>query len=310
MENSAKKPIFRDSFKALGTDINLTLILDNGEELEAAKKISEELRQFYKEKELVFSRFNPDSELSKLNRNLNQFQKASFDIINLAKSSLYFHKKTKGYFDPRILETLENIGYGKTFKDSDFIINKESKNPKSLTNKLDEDLKIRVNEIFLGNRVDFSGIAKGYITDQVSLLLKSKGRGNFLLNSGGDMFASGSDQFGEKWKISVEGIPEERFYFNIQNQAVATSGVTRRKWEKNGKRYHHLINPMNPRAFLFDLKSVTVIAKTTEEADVLAKTLFLMGKKEGLNFSSKEKIKSIFLDRGGNLFLSSNFSGQ
>lgn len=304
MENSAKKPIFRDSFRALGTDINLTLILDNDEEREAAKKISEELRQFYKEKELIFSRFDPDSELSKLNRNLNQFQKASFDIIDLAKSSLYFHKKTKGYFDPRIIETLENIGYNKNFRDSDFMISKESKNLKSLTNKLDEDLRIQVNEIFLRNRVDFSGIAKGYITDQASLFLKSKGWENFLLDSGGDMLASGSDQFGEEWKISIEGVSEENFSFDIKNQAVATSGITRRKWEKNGERCHHLINPMNPREFLFNLKSATVIAKTTEEADVLAKALFLMGKEEGLKFSSKEKIKSIFLDCRGNLFLS------
>lgn len=304
MKNSQRKPIFRDSFKALGTDITLALVLTSNEERESAAKISEELHRFYAGKEAIFSRFNPKSELSELNRNLNQFQKASSDIGNVSASSLYFYKKTGGYFDPRILEILENIGYDKNFKDLNFSTNKTNKNSRIAAVSLEEDLKIEENRIFLKERVDFSGIAKGYITDQAALFLKSKGWRNFLLDSGGDMFASGSDQFDEKWKISIEGIAEEIFSFDIQNQAVATSGVTRRKWEKNGERYHHLINPMNPCAFQFDLKSVTVLAETTEEADALAKALFLMGKKDGIEFSSREKIESIFLDCRGNSFLS------
>jgi thiamine biosynthesis lipoprotein len=152
--------------------------------------------------------------------------------------------------------------------------------------------------------MDFSGIAKGYITDRGVLFLRKRGWKNFLLDSGGDMFAVGTDQFREKWKIGLEGISEKQFFLDIQNQAVATSGVTRRKWEKNKKRYHHIINPKNPCEFSFDLRSVTVIEETTEKADVLAKVLFLMNKKEGLEFSRAKKIKSFFLDYRGNLYLS------
>ena len=47
--------------------------------------------------------------------------------------------------------------------------------------------------------------------------------------------------------------------------------------------------------FSFDLKSVTVIARTTQEADAMAKVLFLMGLKKGIQFANRNKIKSIFL---------------
>ena len=303
MQKNKENYIFETSFKSLGTDIFLKIIFDIEKNKIKCQEDSEALKNFYVEKEKIFSRFDLESELSVVNINLKKSKKVSKDFFRLCKDSLHFCKITNGYFDPRIIGILEKIGYSEDFKNSDFSKKEIKNNIKFFSKKLEDDLILKEDEIFLNERIDFSGIAKGYITDQAVLFLKEKGWKNFLIDSGGDMFASGVDEFGSKWKISIEGMPEEKFSFDIQNEAVATSGITRRKWEIDSKRFHHLVNPKNFDKFNFDLKSVTVVAENTEEADVWAKVLFLMGKKEGLEFSRKNNIKSFFLDLRGNLWL-------
>ena len=55
--------------------------------------------------------------------------------------------------------------------------------------------------------------------------------------------------------------------------------------------------------FPMKLRTVSVIAKNTENADGRAKTLVLMGKEKGLEFAKKNKIAAIFLDYKGNIFI-------
>jgi FAD:protein FMN transferase len=165
-------------------------------------------------------------------------------------------------------------------------------------------LKIKKNKVLFNRRMDFSGIAKGYITDKAAEFLKNRGFQNFLIDSGGDMNASGTDEDKNPWSISIEGIDENKLNFNLSGKGIATSGITRKKWEKNGQKFHHLINPKNPQEFLFDLKTVTVVSENTERSDVWAKVLFLMGKEKGLKYSDENNIASAFLDYRGSMYLS------
>jgi FAD:protein FMN transferase len=293
--------LIKKNFKALGTEIGIWIVCD--EEKDSSKELKK-LEEYYLEKEKILSRFNPDSELSVLNKNPGKFQKASEDILYLSQKSLEYFELSRGFFDPRILEILEKIGYKNDFYSSDFNKEKSESNLAKEYSNLKEDLKIKENEVFFGRKMDFSGIAKGYITDKASEILRNKGYENFLLDSGGDMFASGKNEEGMDWEIALEGFPEDKFSLKIPNEGIATSGIARRKWENNGKKFHHLINPKNPENFSFELKSATVIESNTEKADAFAKTLFLMGKEKGLEFAERNNIAGIFLDYRGNIFIS------
>lgn len=293
-------------FRSLGTDISVQIIGKN-----ISPDIETGIRYFYKKKEEIFSRFDPESELVFLNKHAGRYNSASSDIIELAGRCLDYYKKTDGYFDPRIIKILENIGYNKDFKSL-------SSGPLSnldvglINHNLEDDLKIDGEKVYFGCRMDFSGIAKGYIIDKAADFLKKKGYKNFLIDSGGDIITSGKDENGENWKISVEGVHEEKILLELNEKypAVATSGITRRKWERGEKRFHHLINPKNPQEYKFDLKTVTVIGRTCEEVDVWAKVLFLMGKKKGLEFSNQNDVKCIFLDYRCNVYLSKNIKNN
>ncbi|MFA6047561.1 MAG: FAD:protein FMN transferase [Parcubacteria group bacterium] len=290
------------NFKALGTDISIQIISDN-----ISNGLEEEIKNFYCEKEKTFSRFDKNSKLSTLNNNLGKYNTASSDIIEVAGKCLEYNKDTDGYFDPRIIEVLESIGYDKDFrKINSEEIKKESLDIKCLSDDLGSDLKIDGDKIYFRCRMDFSGIAKGYITDKLANYLQERGYTNFLIDSGGDIRISGKDENGENWKISLEGVAEEKILLELNNNfpAIATSGITRRKWENESGKFHHLINPKSPGEFNFNLKSATVVARTCEEADIWEKVLYLMGKENGIQFSEEKNIKSLFLDYKGNIQVS------
>lgn len=300
--------VLESEFRAIGTDIYIQIVIDNIKDKEIALKDIETIKNFYKKKEKILSRFDPGSELFKLNNHLNKFIGASEDILYLAKKSLEYYKKTDGLFDPRILELLESVGYKKDFKKNIFDEKNIPKNKNIGKNSLDDDLEISGNEIMFRRKMDFSGIAKGYITDKAAEILKEGEWRNFLIDSGGDMYASGLNRDGESWKISLEDSAEpKKSIIGISDQGIATSGVTRKKWKIGKEKFHHLINPKNPNDFNFDVKSVTVVSNNAEKADVVAKTLFLMGPKKGIIFSNENEIESVFLLKDNNLIFSKYF---
>jgi thiamine biosynthesis lipoprotein ApbE len=64
--------------------------------------------------------------------------------------------------------------------------------------------------------------------------------------------------------------------------------------------FHHLVNPIEPGKYSFDLKSVSVVAASAEEADVTAKILFLMGRADGWKYAREKNRAALFLDSRGN----------
>jgi thiamine biosynthesis lipoprotein len=300
-----KFELVEKKFKALGTDIYLQLVSEDVL-MEKAKKDLVGAENFYLTAEKIFSRFDEGSELSHFNANLGKFWETSPHFLSVAEKILDYHSISRGLFDPRVIEVLEQVGYEKDFKRMElFVPDLPGKNIQRESHiDLDKDLIIQGEEVKFNQRMDFAGIAKGYITDTAGEMLKKSGWKNFLLDSGGDMLASGKDQEGDDWRIDIEGIPEEKILLILKDEAIATSGIGKRKWQRGGKRFHHLINPKYPDNFSFDLQSVTVISKTVTEADFWAKVLFLSGKEDGKKLTSKKNLKSIFLDYRGNAWVS------
>jgi|GEM_PF-309210 len=306
--------VVRSQFEKLGTDIDIRIIADDVAEKKAAEKDLLEIERLYAHFTNIFSRFDPTSELSKLNSQLGKYSTASFDMLEVVALCLDYYAKTDGLYDPRILDVLEKVGYADDFKDGvrKFRAGSVVENDHFSKRSLAEDLKIvprislgqKNDTVFFGTRMDFSGIAKGYITDKVVEFLKKRQWKNFLVDSGGDMFMRGVDEDGKLWTVNVEGIDEKKLIFTLDDKAVATSGIGRRKWEIEGQRMHHIINPRKPQEFCFDLKSVSIIAESTTAADVWAKTIFLMGREGGMLYAREHDIAAVILDCRGSAWIS------
>lgn len=280
----------------MGTEAYVEIVHQKGETKKATVSLTRAIDICF-EKIKIFSRFDPESELSKLNQHLKTFRDASPDMLSIALHSLAYHKESGGLFDPRILPILENIGYRSDFSLQNFFSPSPTRLFLQQHSSLKHDLKIWGEMIQFDVPMDFSGIAKGYILDIMAQRLARDGWNDFLVDAGGDMVVNGKNRKGSNWHIDIENIPEGELLIKVSGKAIATSGITRRQWESpDGKRYHHLIHPKHPYSFSFDLLSVTAISTSAERADFLAKTLFLMGVKEGLACAEKHSIPAIFVE--------------
>lgn len=282
----------------MGTEAYLEIVHRKGESRKANASIKKAVTLCF-EKIKIFSRFDPESELSIFNRNLGVFRDASPDMLTIALHALSYHKESDGLFDPRILSILEDIGYRNDFSSRDTSQNAPPKFFPTSIAPLRRDLILWGEAIQFKVKMDFSGIAKGYILDTMAKHLENDGWKNFLVDSGGDMVVRGTNRKGKPWQIDIENIPNNSLLLEISNKGIATSGITRRQWvSTGGQRFHHLIHPKRPDTFAFDLLSVTAVSASAERADFLAKTLFLMGKKRGLSCAKKYSIPAIFVEDG------------
>jgi thiamine biosynthesis lipoprotein len=306
---SANRDLIQVEFRAMGTDIFAEIIILSAADKERSKKSTEKIKEIFKENENIFSRFSGDSELSKINANLGREVKVSEKMIEILEYCLKFNKLSGGYFDPRIIENLEKIGYDKDFFPAG-LDDKEGRKIK--TDKIKGDLRGDLiinkekNTVLAKKRIDTTGIAKGYTVGEVAFFLKREGWENFIVDAGGDMYAAGKNSENEKWKIIIEGLSEERPRIELRDEGVATSGVNRKSWTIGEKKFHHLINSKDPENYSFAIKTVTVISEKTIKADCWAKVLFLMGKEKGLQFADDNKIKALFLDWQGSACYSKN----
>jgi thiamine biosynthesis lipoprotein len=78
----------------------------------------------------------------------------------------------------------------------------------------------------------------------------------------------------------------------------------RRRWTTQAGAAHHIIDPVTRRPAETGLASVTVIAPTSADAEVLAKVLFLLGLREGWrHVEDLPQVGAVFvLDDGSDLW--------
>lgn len=288
-------------FRALGTDVQIKIVVEGNDKV--ARQDAEIAKDIFFEQQKVFNRFDSESEISRLNRGLGRWEDASPDMLRLASRILHFNEISGGLFDPRVIDILEQIGYDKDFRKKDFSKMKQPPNFSASKCGLSNDLRIREGKIFFSCRMDFSGVAKGYIVDRAAECLKDRGWKNFLVDAGGDMRIFGGSGKESTWHIAIEGVPEDKLMLELSDRGIATSGITRKKWTIDGKKFHHLVNPRSPNEFSYDLRTVSVIERSAEEADGRAKTLVLMGREKGFEFATENKIAAIFLDRRGDAYV-------
>lgn len=295
---------FSKKFKGMGTDISVDIITDQESKDKAIKSI-EKAENIFLGYEKKFSRFNKKSELFSLNCHLNQSMNISPEMQEILQACLKYYHDSDGYFDPRIIENLENIGYTSDFHSSNFNSDQEIKKMHhALERNLNDDLIVNSSDasVLLHKRIDVSGLAKGYAVDKVKKYLLNCGWDNFIIDAGGDMYAQGYGTSGFGWLIDIENISENLITLKLINESIATSGRTRRYWQKGNKKFHHLVNPKKPDDFSFALQTVTVIADSTIKADAWAKILFLMGLDRGLKYANMNDIKVLFLDNQNDFY--------
>jgi thiamine biosynthesis lipoprotein len=158
-----------------------------------------------------------------------------------------------------------------------------------------------------GVRIDLGGFAKGLAVDDGAAILQSRGIRNAIVTAGGDSHVLG-DRRGRPWTI---GIRDPRnagamvAVLPLEDVALSTSGDYERYFERDGVRYHHLIDPATGRS-PSGVRSVTVVAPDGLTSEALSKSVFVMGVDRGLRLvESLQGVDAVVVDADGALHYSS-----
>ena len=133
--------------------------------------------------------------------------------------------------------------------------------------------------------LDCSAIAKGFGTDMVADMLRSKGICDFMVEVGGEIVVSGQNPKGKLWNIGISKPVDDSLSVNNELQtvipvtdiAMATSGNYRNFYVKDGRKYAHTIDPHTCTPVSHSLLSATVFASDCATADALATSMMVMG---------------------------------
>lgn len=140
-----------------------------------------------------------------------------------------------------------------------------------------------------GFEIDLGGICKEYAVDRSAMLLAAQTDVSFLINYGGDLYASKPRRSSQGWIIGVERPGQSTRHADINQPSAAadnfelcrgggaTSGDARRFLLKDGIRYSHILNPLTGWPVRNAPRSVTVVANTCTEAGILSTLAMLQG---------------------------------
>ena len=130
-----------------------------------------------------------------------------------------------------------------------------------------------------GSGMDLGSVGKGYAADLLAAQLRAAGVESALLNLGGNVQAVGAKPNGEDWRVAIRDPGGEAYAATVavRDRAVVTSGGYERCFERDGVRYHHILDPKTGAPARSGLTSVTVICESGLLADALSTALFVMG---------------------------------
>ncbi len=111
--------------------------------------------------------------------------------------------------------------------------------------------------------------------------------GPALVDAGGDIAVSGLQADGTPWPVAVADplrLQDRLELLGLGSCGVATSGTDYRRWLKDGKWKHHIIDPRTGESAETDLVSVTAIGPDVLQAEAAAKTVLILGSRAGLEW--------------------------
>lgn len=237
------------------------------------------------------------------------FVKVSPDTFYVLKIGKYYSEKSLGAFDITIgpLVKLWGIGTDHAKVPSQQEINEK----KALVNYKNLILDENDNKVMLtqpGMSLDLGGIAKGYSADEAARILKEKGVNHAIINLGGNVLAINNNINGNKWRIGIQdpfkATGEDMGSVEVTNKTIVTSGIYERYLEKNGKRYHHILNPFTGYPMNNNLASVTLVTDASINADAMTKNVFYLGVDKGMKYVKTIKgLDAIFITKSKEIYI-------
>ncbi|MEG6611542.1 FAD:protein FMN transferase [Pseudoclostridium thermosuccinogenes] len=277
-----------------------------------AQKAADEVMEKIAELEAMMTIKDADkqSEIDKLNDMAGVGEvKLSRDSISVLGKAIEYAELSEGAFDVTIGPLANAWGI---FTDNPRVPSKDEIDKlKSLVNYRDISINNADSSAYLarkGQIVDLGGIAKGYAGDVAVEILKAKGVKSALINLGGNVVALGSKPDGNPWSIGIQNprAPTGEYIgiVKVRDKAVVSSGDYERFFEKDGVRYHHILDPRTGYPADSGLIATTIVADSSTDADALSTSVFVLGLEKGMQLVERlDGVDAIFITEDKKVYI-------
>jgi FAD:protein FMN transferase len=251
----------------------------------------------------ALSRFDPDSELSRLNRDRRSAVPASPLLRRVVAAALTAGLRSGGLVDATLVDEIETAGYAESRSFEDGSTEPEvappahpaAASPRAGWCLLAVDERTGTVTRPPGLRLDPGGIAKGLMADLVGESLADFA--SFAVDCCGDLRIGGTDRRARAVLVDDPAGGEPLHELRIADGAVATSGITRRAWTgTDGRPAHQIIDPGSGLPAFTGVVQATAVAPTGLLAETLAKSALLVGPERA---ASKLPFGGVIVEEGG-----------
>src|SRR4051812_43649993 len=269
-------PRYQLRVPTMGTQAHLMSVHGEPELLEEARERLADLHA-------KWTRFEPDSEVSRINAAAGTPVTVSPETVLLVGLAVRAWARTGGRFDPSVLPALVAAGYDRDFSSLDASVTGQPGVPARGCDGVVVDTEHLSVMVPPGVALDFGGIAKGLAADLLVADLLDGGAIGACVNLGGDLRAAGVSPQRGGWLVGVDH-PEDQGLagcLRISEGAVATTSRMKRTWGPTSSHLHHVIDPTTGWPARTTVQSVTVVSDEGWYAEALAKAAFLAGPEAG-----------------------------
>ena len=241
-----------------------------------------QIEAMFDERDRVFSRFRPDSELNRVNSAEGRAVRLSPLFASALQAALEAAEATDGLVDPTLGAAIESVGYTCDFAQLE--PDPRPVGPAAVGSW--RSLQLAGPLLFRSRsaKLDLNGVVKALAVDGALELLDGDG----FVSAGGDLAVRGEVD------VALPGGGAVR----LARGALATSGSSARTWLRGGRVQHHLIDSRTGSPAESPWEQVTVCGATCLTADVAAKAAFLLGD-AGPDWLDERDLPGRFLTHSG-----------
>ncbi len=290
----------------MGTLVTVTAI---GSDTHAGHRAVQAAFDEIKRLEQLLSTWRPDSELSQVNTEAGrQPVKVSRETFEVVERSLEMARLTHGGFNIALGPAIEAWSVTERQQIPDEPVLERLKLIVDWT-RIQIDKKAQT--IYLpqkGMHIDVGGIGKGYAADLAVGEMKRVGAMGGVVALSGDIKTFGVLPDGQGFPVGIKHPRQDDAVvaiIDLNDEAISTAGDYERFFERDGIRYHHILDPhtLQPAR---GCQSVTVLAKEGIMADGLDTAIFVLGPEKGMELVERlPGIEAIMIDREGKMAVSS-----
>ena len=280
--NPNKEKMYKETRIALYTVVTVTVYSDSKQKANTA--IDSTFKELDRLGRLL-NFYSGDSEVSMINRYAGtEPVKVSKETLEVIDKALSISRSTDGAFDITIGAIVKLWDFEKQILPDDKSI-KEKLKLVGYKNVIVDKARSTVFLQKKGMQIDLGGIEKGYATDRAVNVLKQNGITAGIIAVGGEVKPFGIKPDGKPWRVGIKnpsqkGKEDEVFAIvNLTGKAISTSGGYEKFFVKDGKWYHHILNPATGYP-AYECQSVSVIAN--DAPDGFPTGIFVLGPQKGM----------------------------